>query len=152
MAFIPEDRQRDALALSLPLYQNVALRGLGTRRGIMRWPAIVAETDRVIQAFDVRAEGPGAPADTLSGGNQQKLVLGRELADSPDLVVVENPTPTNPLGVKGAGESGMVGTPAAISNAVADALEIGTESPPAMPLTPHRVREFLRTRAARPGR
>jgi general nucleoside transport system ATP-binding protein len=92
VAFIPEDRQRDALAMTLPLYQNVALRGLNARGGIIRWPSIVVETDRVMREFDVRADSARARADSLSGGNQQKLVLGRELADSPQLVVVENPT------------------------------------------------------------
>jgi simple sugar transport system ATP-binding protein len=92
IAFIPEDRHRDALALTLPIYQNVALRGLRERRGIMPWSSIMASTERVIHAFDVRASGVSARAETLSGGNQQRLVLGRELFDRPDLIVAENPT------------------------------------------------------------
>jgi simple sugar transport system ATP-binding protein len=47
---------------------------------------------RAIAAFDVRAPGPGAPAASLSGGNQQKLVLARELALSPRVLVAAHPT------------------------------------------------------------
>ena len=67
-----------------------------------------------------------------------------------DVVVVENPTPANPLAIKGGGESGMVGTPAAVANAVADALDVGVASLPPLPLTPNRVRAFLRGLGAEP--
>ncbi|MEV6273413.1 xanthine dehydrogenase family protein molybdopterin-binding subunit [Kribbella sp. NPDC051936] len=63
-----------------------------------------------------------------------------------ETVVMEKPTSANPLGIKGGGESGMVGTPAAVANAVADALGIGTAELPATPLTPDRIRAFLRGR------
>jgi ABC-type uncharacterized transport system ATPase subunit len=92
VGFAPEDRQRDALVLDFTLAENVALKGAGGRRGRMRWSAFGLRTQTLLREFDVRGGDSNTPARFLSGGNQQKLVLGRELADSPDLVVVENPT------------------------------------------------------------
>jgi simple sugar transport system ATP-binding protein len=92
IAFIPEDRLRDAIAPELTLTENVALRGAGARRGIERWNAWRARTTSLLAAYDVRADGAGSPAHALSGGNQQKLVLARELSEEPALVVAENPT------------------------------------------------------------
>ena len=92
VGFIPEDRQREALALSLTITENVALRGAGTRRGLMNWSAIREQARRLVRDFDVRAPGVELPASVLSGGNQQKLVLARELSGNPDLLIVENPT------------------------------------------------------------
>lgn len=92
VAFIPEDRHRDAMALDLTLVENVALRGLAARRGRLPWESFRRATIDIMSRFDVRASGPAATGRELSGGNQQKLVLGRELADRPAMVVAENPT------------------------------------------------------------
>jgi simple sugar transport system ATP-binding protein len=105
IGFVPEDRHRDALVLDLPLYENVALRGAARARGRMPWRALAERTARLLERFDVRADGPRVSAAALSGGNQQKLVLARELdgatdaADgeaaaggAPAALVVENPT------------------------------------------------------------
>lgn len=92
VAFIPEDRHRDALVLEMTLVENVALRSLGQRRGRVPWDALRHDTETILADFDVRTTGTGARADALSGGNQQKLVLGRELATRPALVIAENPT------------------------------------------------------------
>lgn len=92
VGFVPEDRHRDALLLDAPLYENAALRGAGERRGRMPWGALRESTATLLSQFDVRAPGPVAVARTLSGGNQQKFVLGRELADQPQALVVENPS------------------------------------------------------------
>jgi carbon-monoxide dehydrogenase large subunit len=59
-----------------------------------------------------------------------------------DVVLVEGPVPDNPLGVKGAGEAGMVGAAAAVANAVADALPAAAGEPLVLPLTPRRVSEL----------
>ena len=92
VGFVPEDRHRDALLLDAPLYENSALRGAGERRGRIPWRALRERTATLLTRFDVRAPGPVAVARTLSGGNQQKFVLGRELADQPQALVVENPS------------------------------------------------------------
>lgn len=92
VGFVPEDRHRDAVLLDAPLYENVALRGAGTRRGRMEWATWRAQTETLLRVFDVRAPGGDTPARLLSGGNQQKFVLARELADHPPALVVENPS------------------------------------------------------------
>ena len=91
-SFIPADRHRDALLLDFPLYENLALRHSRDARGIMRWPAFRDRTRAIIEHFDVRTESESSPARTLSGGNQQRFVLGRELESHPRLVVAESPT------------------------------------------------------------
>jgi len=96
IGFVPEDRHHDAVLLDRSLVENVALRGAGTRRGLIDWSAVGERTESLMRAFDVRAAGPLAPMRTVSGGNQQKLVLARELAsddtDPSRALVVENPT------------------------------------------------------------
>jgi len=97
IAYIPEDRQRDALLLDGTLVENLALRGAGSRRGLVPWPRLARHAESLVERFDVRTGGAGArlAARALSGGNQQKFVVARELADDdapPELVVAENPT------------------------------------------------------------
>ena len=96
VGFVPEDRHRDAVLLDRSLVENVALRGAGRRRGLIDWRALGFRTASLARAFDVRAAGAHVPVRTLSGGNQQKLVLARELADeggrNTRAIVVENPT------------------------------------------------------------
>jgi simple sugar transport system ATP-binding protein len=92
VGFVPEDRHRDALLLEQSLVENIALRGAGARRGLMPWSALRAATERVVQRYDVRTTSASVSSRTLSGGNQQKLVLGRELDGAPEALVVENPS------------------------------------------------------------
>jgi len=92
IGFVPEDRQRDALALDFSLTENVALLGAGQRQGRIPWRALARHTGDLLGSFDIRAAGASVTARTLSGGNQQKLVLARELSRGPQLVVAENPT------------------------------------------------------------
>jgi simple sugar transport system ATP-binding protein len=90
--FIPEDRHRDAMISEFRLFENVALRDSGFRRGHLAWAGFRARTNSILNRFDVRAQSIEMRAGALSGGNQQKLVLGRELDDDPDVLVAENPT------------------------------------------------------------
>jgi len=92
VGFIPDDRHRDALVMQMSLVENVAVHEAGSRRGIMQWRDIAATTRRLIADFDVRAESESTPVSTLSGGNQQKFVVGRELSQTPKVVVASNPT------------------------------------------------------------
>jgi general nucleoside transport system ATP-binding protein len=92
IGFVPEDRQRDAVVMDATITENVALRGAGMRRGVIAWSAMEESTAELMRARDVRGDDVTAPLRTLSGGNQQKLVLGRELAGSPAALVVESPT------------------------------------------------------------
>ncbi len=92
VGFVPEDRHRDAVVLDATLTENVALRGASTHSGVMPWNALRERTTSLILERDVLADGESTTMRTLSGGNQQKLVLGRELANAPAALIVENPT------------------------------------------------------------
>jgi simple sugar transport system ATP-binding protein len=98
VGFVPGDRQRDALILDFPLYENIALRGAGRARGRLPWRGIRDHTRGLLAEFAVRAASDAVAASTLSGGNQQRLVLAREMhrslgaAVATSALVVENPT------------------------------------------------------------
>jgi ABC-type uncharacterized transport system ATPase subunit len=90
VGFIPEDRQREGLILEFSVVENIAL---AETRGFWLQPRFLEDRAMVaIDEFGIRAHDPGLPARTLSGGNQQKLVLARELSRKPALLVAENPT------------------------------------------------------------
>jgi simple sugar transport system ATP-binding protein len=91
IGFVPEDRQRDAVIEEFSLTENYALRDASARRGHMPWLTLANATAVLMRAHDVRAPSPATRTGTLSGGNQQKFVLGRELEARPTLVVAENP-------------------------------------------------------------
>ncbi|MCU0619173.1 MAG: ABC transporter ATP-binding protein [Gemmatimonadaceae bacterium] len=92
VGFVPEDRHRDAVVLDATLVENLALRDAGMRTGLVPWRALATDAEAMMAARDVRAASATAPMRALSGGNQQKFVLGRELAGAPAALVVENPT------------------------------------------------------------
>ena len=91
-ALIPEDRQRDALVLPFSVTENVTLKGAGSRRGRIDWRKQSERASQLSREYDVRAASVASPVASLSGGNQQKLVLARELSDQPAVIVAENPT------------------------------------------------------------
>jgi simple sugar transport system ATP-binding protein len=96
IGFIPEDRTSEGLIPELSLTENVVL-GLGhdapwIRRGRVRWREARTRTAELLEEFGIVASGPGASAASLSGGNQQKLVVARELSRRPAVIVAENPT------------------------------------------------------------
>ncbi len=98
VGFIPEDRHRDAVLLDRPLHENVALRSAGTRHGTIGWAAARVHAEALMHSYDVRAPDARTSMRSLSGGNQQKLVLARELDESlrpsegTPAIVAENPT------------------------------------------------------------
>ncbi len=93
---IADDRQREALVMSMTVAENAILKVHGQRpisRGeILNTGAIREFAQGLIREYDIRAAGVNAGVATLSGGNQQKLVVGRELATRPELIVAVNPT------------------------------------------------------------
>lgn len=91
IGFVPEDRQRDALIPSMTLVENFALKEAGSAHGSVHWTSYAARTMAVVREHDVRASSVDSLAGALSGGNQQKFVLGRELDGLPEALVVENP-------------------------------------------------------------
>jgi ABC-type uncharacterized transport system ATPase subunit len=92
IGFVPEDRLRDALIPSMNLVENFALKEAGAAHGSTPWRSYEARALATVRGHDVRVSGIGSLAGELSGGNQQKFVLGRELEGPPDALVVENPT------------------------------------------------------------
>ena len=92
VGYIPQDRHAEAIADDLSLTENVALRDAGSRHGWMSWPARRAETVELLERYQVKAAGPDVRISTLSGGNQQRLVLARELSSAPQLLVADQPT------------------------------------------------------------
>jgi simple sugar transport system ATP-binding protein len=99
IAFVPADRHRFGLVLTYPLADNLALTRYaktpfaGGFAGIVRnFRNIAANALRLIKEFDVRAAGPTVAAGTLSGGNQQKVVVAREFRHDLKLLVLDQPT------------------------------------------------------------
>ena len=96
IGLIPEDRQRQALMMSSPLWENRILghqRGKPVMRGfVIDKKATIESTRTIMQEFDVRAPGPDTLAAALSGGNQQKFIVGREMSKAPALLVASHPT------------------------------------------------------------
>ncbi|RBY91700.1 heme ABC transporter ATP-binding protein [Blastococcus sp. TBT05-19] len=96
IGFIPEDRHRQGMLLEAPLWENRIL-GHQTRPPAVKGPFIDrrsarADTERIMSEYDVRAPGPDTLAHALSGGNQQKLIIGREMSAAPKLLIAAHPT------------------------------------------------------------
>jgi general nucleoside transport system ATP-binding protein len=100
VARVPEDRRAVGLVGDLPVWENAVaerLRGPAfSRWGVVRRGAALPYAEQIAHRFDVRGAGPLAPARTLSGGNMQKLILGRALlapdGNAPRLIVAHQPT------------------------------------------------------------
>jgi simple sugar transport system ATP-binding protein len=93
---IPEDRQRRGLVLEFSLAENLALEDYrsppDSRFGWLFPRRLVERARRLLQEFDVRGGGPQTPAGALSGGNQQKVVIAREVARDPRVLLAAQPT------------------------------------------------------------
>jgi simple sugar transport system ATP-binding protein len=96
IGYIPADRHRHGLLLDAPLWENrilghqtlkPAAKGIFIDKRASR-----ADTERIIEAYDVRTPGPDVVARALSGGNQQKLIVGREMSSEPILLMAAHPT------------------------------------------------------------
>jgi simple sugar transport system ATP-binding protein len=92
VGFVPEDRHRDAVVLDFTLVENFALAGAAARGGRMHWSEFERHASLVLADYQIGAPGVSVPMRSLSGGNQQRFVIGRELHSSPSAIVVENPT------------------------------------------------------------
>jgi ABC-type uncharacterized transport system ATPase subunit len=106
IGLIPEDRQRQSLMMTSPLWENRILghqRSKPVMRGfVIDKKATIESTRTIMQEFDVRAPGPDTLAAALSGGNQQKFIVGREMSKAPALLVASHPTRGVDVGAQGA--------------------------------------------------
>jgi ABC-type uncharacterized transport system ATPase subunit len=96
LGHIPEDRQRRGLVLDFSLAENLALHDYdhqpASRLGWLFPKRLVAKAHKLLQEFDVRGGGPQTRAGGLSGGNQQKVVLAREIDRNPSVLIAAQPT------------------------------------------------------------
>jgi simple sugar transport system ATP-binding protein len=96
VAHVPEDRQRDGLVLAYPIADNLALqeyyRAPYARGVMLDEDAIAREATALVKQFDVRTPSIETPAGSLSGGNQQKVIIARELSRPVKLLVASQPT------------------------------------------------------------
>jgi simple sugar transport system ATP-binding protein len=93
---IPEDRHRRGLILPFTLTENIALHSYrsppNSRNGFLNIGAMIDRARRLLKEFDVRGGQPSTPAGSLSGGNQQKVVLAREIDADPKVLIAAQPT------------------------------------------------------------
>ncbi|WP_369139652.1 ABC transporter ATP-binding protein [Modestobacter versicolor] len=96
LGFIPEDRHRQGMLLEAPLWENRILghqtRPPAVKGAFIDRKAARSDTERIMRDYDVRAPGPDTLAVALSGGNQQKLIVGREMSARPRLLIAAHPT------------------------------------------------------------
>ncbi len=96
IGYIPEDRHRHGLLLTEPLWANRILghqtRSPASHGALLNISGSKTDTERIVEEFDVRTPGIDVTAGSLSGGNQQKLVIGRELSGDPVLLIASHPT------------------------------------------------------------
>lgn len=93
---VPEDRHRDGLILEMMISENIALQTYykepHSKNGILNYANITSYAKKLMEEFDVRAASEFVPAVALSGGNQQKAIIAREIDRDPDLLIVSQPT------------------------------------------------------------
>jgi simple sugar transport system ATP-binding protein len=93
---IPEDRHRRGLVLPFSLSENLALHAYrhapNSRYGLLNLRSMIERARRLLKEFDVRGGTPSTPAYALSGGNQQKVVLAREIDGDPKVLIAAQPT------------------------------------------------------------
>lgn len=105
IALIPEDRKYQALSMESPIEDNLALmalrRGFGGRTGSVSRRSVRALADRLIEQLHIVPADRSVAVGSLSGGNQQKVVLGKALAADPDVILIDQPTAGVDIGTKG---------------------------------------------------
>jgi ribose transport system ATP-binding protein len=102
MALIPEDRKTEGLMLPMSVRDNLSFAALGTlsRWGIVDAAAERDAVERILRLLAIRTDGTDLPAGSLSGGNQQKLVIGKWLMMAPRILLLNDPTRGIDVGTK----------------------------------------------------
>ena len=104
LVYVPEERGRHGAVLAMPIFENMTLASLGavSRRGFLKAAEEFALARRYAERLDLRAASLAQPVGTLSGGNQQKVVIGKWLATKPKIIVLDEPTKGIDIGSKAA--------------------------------------------------
>ncbi|SDI96003.1 ABC transporter [Natribacillus halophilus] len=93
---IPEDRHKHGMVMAFTVAENMLLQTYYqfpyTKKGILNYPNIYEKAKALIQEYDVRTPNEKTPARSLSGGNQQKMIIAREVNRSPDMLIAAQPT------------------------------------------------------------
>jgi len=96
VGYIPEDRQRHGLLLDAPLWENRMLghqtEAPNAKGALLNIAGARRDTAQIVESYDVRTPGIDVTAGALSGGNQQKLIVGREMSHSPKVLIAAHPT------------------------------------------------------------
>jgi ribose transport system ATP-binding protein len=102
MALIPEDRKTEGLMLPMSVRENLSFAALGklSRWGVVNASAERDAVERIVRLLAVRTDGTDVPAGSLSGGNQQKLVIGKWLMLAPRILLLNDPTRGIDVGTK----------------------------------------------------
>ncbi len=104
IVYVPEERGRQGVVIGLPIFQNVSLPSLGrtSSNGMLRLAEEFALARAYTQRLDLRAASLSQDVGTLSGGNQQKVVIAKWLATKPKLIILDEPTKGIDIGSKAA--------------------------------------------------
>jgi rhamnose transport system ATP-binding protein len=104
IVYVPEERGKQGVVVDLPIFQNVALPSLNktARNGFLQLAREFALTREYTQRLDLRAASLSQNAGTLSGGNQQKVVIAKWLATQPRVIILDEPTKGIDIGSKAA--------------------------------------------------
>jgi erythritol transport system ATP-binding protein len=102
LVLVPEDRQRDGLVQTMSVGRNLSLASIGnfTKNMMIRPKTENQIIDRSIAEVTVKTDGPNAPIGSLSGGNQQKVVIGKMLATKPSVILLDEPSRGIDIGAK----------------------------------------------------
>ena len=102
LALVPEDRQRDGLVQTMSVGENLSLASIGgfVRRMLLSRPRERAMVEESIRAVRVKTAGGAAPIGSLSGGNQQKVVIGKMLTTDPKVILLDEPSRGIDIGAK----------------------------------------------------
>ena len=104
IVYVPEERGKQGIVADLPIYQNVGLPSLHktSRNGVLQLAKEFALAREFTQRLDLRASSLSQPTGTLSGGNQQKVVVAKWLATQPRVIILDEPTKGVDIGSKAA--------------------------------------------------
>ena len=96
LGFVPEDRHKTGLITSMTVEENLVLKSFNSapyaRNGLLQWKAIRSNANELIEKYNIKTPAASITVKNLSGGNQQRVVVARELSSNPALLITSQPT------------------------------------------------------------